>query len=212
MTVSKRLRYEVFRRDGHRCIYCGAGSKEAKLTIDHVVPEALGGTDDVGNLVAACSDCNAGKSSVNADEEFVAKVNEDATRWQRAMAAAVRIRRVESEARSADIKAVEDSWNQWTVTQSGKKVPMPVDWRTSVESLLVAGLPIEDLVRLISVAMQAKTRTNMDFPEWRYYMGCCKRVLGDIEKTARELVDAKDAAVAVEIGDSYAIPRLEDLP
>lgn len=66
MTVSKRLRFEILRRDNHACRYCGGVAPDATITVDHVVPVALGGSDDPSNLVAACKDCNAGKSSVPA--------------------------------------------------------------------------------------------------------------------------------------------------
>src|SRR6185369_3226628 len=62
MAVSKRLRFEILRRDNHTCRYCGRSAPEVKLTVDHVKPEALGGRTEPDNLVAACSDCNAGKT------------------------------------------------------------------------------------------------------------------------------------------------------
>lgn len=81
MSVSKRLRFEVFRRDGFACRYCGATASDTTLTIDHVVPVALGGTDDPGNLATACKDCNAGKSSSSPDPRWVARIAQDATQW-----------------------------------------------------------------------------------------------------------------------------------
>lgn len=63
MAVSKRLRFEILRRDGHRCRYCGAGALAAPLTVDHITPLALGGTDDPDNLATACEPCNSGKTS-----------------------------------------------------------------------------------------------------------------------------------------------------
>lgn len=74
MAVSKRLRFEILRRDGFRCYYCGTRGNETTngLTIDHVTPTALGGSDLPSNLVSACSDCNAGKSATSLDSETVA--------------------------------------------------------------------------------------------------------------------------------------------
>jgi len=63
MAVSKRLRYEILRRDNHACRYCGATAPGVKLNVDHVIPQALGGSDKPDNLVTACADCNAGKTS-----------------------------------------------------------------------------------------------------------------------------------------------------
>ena len=60
--ISKALRFEILTRDGYRCRYCGAGAPTVQLQIDHVLPRSLGGRDDASNLVAACFDCNAGKS------------------------------------------------------------------------------------------------------------------------------------------------------
>ncbi|MFF0777048.1 HNH endonuclease [Streptomyces sp. NPDC003720] len=63
MAVSKRLRYEILRRDNHTCRYCGASAPDVPLRIDHVTPVALGGTDHPSNLVTSCEPCNNGKSS-----------------------------------------------------------------------------------------------------------------------------------------------------
>ncbi|WP_327594631.1 HNH endonuclease [Streptomyces chartreusis] len=67
MPVSKRTRFEVLRRDGFRCRYCGATPEMAELTVDHVTPMALGGGDEPGNLVTACEPCNSGKTSTAPD-------------------------------------------------------------------------------------------------------------------------------------------------
>lgn len=60
--ISKSLRFEILARDGFRCRYCGASAQDAAMHVDHVLPRSLGGRDDAANLVAACADCNHGKS------------------------------------------------------------------------------------------------------------------------------------------------------
>lgn len=66
MAVSKKLRFEVFRRDNFACRYCGATAKDgAFLEPDHVVPRARGGKDVATNLVTACDACNSGKSDTS---------------------------------------------------------------------------------------------------------------------------------------------------
>lgn len=73
MAVGKRLRFEVFKRDGFRCFYCGASPLANTLTVklhaDHVEPKSKGGEDDAANLVTACVDCNLGKSDIRLDEK-----------------------------------------------------------------------------------------------------------------------------------------------
>lgn len=59
-----RVRYEVLERDGYTCQYCGAKAPDVALHVDHIVPVAEGGTDDIGNLVTACEYCNTGKGSL----------------------------------------------------------------------------------------------------------------------------------------------------
>lgn len=49
----------VLMRDQYRCAYCG----ERGSTIDHVVPQSLGGPDSWENCVAACGYCNNKKDS-----------------------------------------------------------------------------------------------------------------------------------------------------
>lgn len=85
MAVSKRLRFEIFRRDNHTCRYCGASAPDVTLEPDHVVPVTLGGTDEPSNLVTACQDCNSGKTSTSPDSPLVEDVEQDALRWSKAM-------------------------------------------------------------------------------------------------------------------------------
>lgn len=67
--IPKRLRFEVFKRDSFKCQYCGKGSPEVILQVDHVHPVSKGGDADILNLVTACVDCNAGKSDVALDDD-----------------------------------------------------------------------------------------------------------------------------------------------
>lgn len=62
MSVSVRTRFEVFKRDRFTCAYCGQTPPKVLLEVDHVVPRAAGGSDDMENLVTSCQDCNRGKS------------------------------------------------------------------------------------------------------------------------------------------------------
>ncbi len=62
--ISKRVRFEVFKRDAFSCQYCGAHPPDALLEVDHITPVAEGGTNDEENLVTACFNCNRGKGAV----------------------------------------------------------------------------------------------------------------------------------------------------
>lgn len=62
-SLSKKLRFEVFKRDNFHCQYCNASPPEVPLEIDHLIPVSKGGENLIDNLVTACFDCNRGKSN-----------------------------------------------------------------------------------------------------------------------------------------------------
>jgi len=71
VSVSKRLRFEILKRDGFRCKYCGRTAVAIALEVDHVVPVSEGGTDEPENLITACFECNRGKGAVPLDESRI---------------------------------------------------------------------------------------------------------------------------------------------
>lgn len=60
--LTKKLRFEVLKRDSFTCQYCGGKAPEVLLHIDHIEPVSKGGTNDLLNLITSCVECNAGKS------------------------------------------------------------------------------------------------------------------------------------------------------
>lgn len=68
MNISKKIRFEIFKRDGFQCAYCGKTPPEISLEIDHIQPKSKGGKDNIDNLVTACFDCNRGKSNIELDK------------------------------------------------------------------------------------------------------------------------------------------------
>lgn len=68
MALSKKIRFEVFKRDGFQCGYCGKQPPEVILEVDHIEPKSKGGSDYINNLLTACFDCNRGKSNKTLDK------------------------------------------------------------------------------------------------------------------------------------------------
>lgn len=50
-------------RYGNRCLKCGRSEPDVKITPDHVIPLALGGNNDIGNIQPLCIGCNAAKQA-----------------------------------------------------------------------------------------------------------------------------------------------------
>ena len=60
--IPKGLRHAVFKRDGYRCQECFRGREDGvKLEIDHIIPVAKGGTNEIDNLQTLCMECNRNK-------------------------------------------------------------------------------------------------------------------------------------------------------
>lgn len=59
--LSRKLRFEVFKRDSFTCQYCGRRATEVVLEVDHIKPVAEGGKNTLVNLITSCRDCNRGK-------------------------------------------------------------------------------------------------------------------------------------------------------
>lgn len=59
--IPLEVRKYVFERDRCQCQSCGKTSTETELTIDHIIPLAAGGSNDISNLQTLCRDCNQKK-------------------------------------------------------------------------------------------------------------------------------------------------------
>lgn len=110
--LSKRLRFEIFKRDGFRCIYCGASPLQRPLHVDHVEAVANGGTDDPANLVTACDACNLGKAAVRLGDKVlsVGPVDEAQQEQPDQIRAYLEAQRELAKAKSAVVEAFEQYW------------------------------------------------------------------------------------------------------
>lgn len=75
--LPKKLRFEVFKRDSFTCQYCGRMAPDVVLEVDHIVPVAEGGTNDIMNLITSCHDCNSGKGKRKLSENEEVKKQQD---------------------------------------------------------------------------------------------------------------------------------------
>lgn len=185
MAISKRLRFEILKRDGSACRYCGAMAPDAKLTVDHVTPVALGGSDEPSNLVTACRDCNAGKSSTSPTEAVVQGVSDDDIRW------AAAIRRVADDL--LEQQREEKTKFQWFIDQWVKWDPdrdyMPADWKSSVACWVNSGLPPEVLIDCLDIALA--NRGVSHYKVFAYMGGIARNRIEKLHDSARALLDGE---------------------
>lgn len=81
--ITKKLRFEVFKRDNFTCQYCGRKAPEVILEIDHILPVAKGGDNSIFNLITCCKECNSGKRArLLNDNQFLDKQVEQVKKLQ----------------------------------------------------------------------------------------------------------------------------------
>ena len=156
MSITGRTRYEVLRRDGFACYYCH-GTKP--LTVDHVIPLALGGTDDPSNLVASCAECNSGKSSTVPDGSLDEGVAEDARRMAEVITSAWGV--------------VREAGDEWLEYRSDFASHWPYDfpegWASTVHHWYEMGVPLAYLLEAADIASGQRRFGVSD--RWRYFCG-----------------------------------------
>lgn len=59
----RRLRDVVLYRDNYTCQHCGRVCVPENLCADHIINRASGGSDDLSNLQALCTDCHKTKTA-----------------------------------------------------------------------------------------------------------------------------------------------------
>lgn len=169
---SRRQRFEILRRDDHRCRYCGVPASRATLVIDHVVPLALGGTSDAWNLVAACEPCNAGKSDMAPDAPKAPPVSTRTLLLASALREVMGANQVMRACADQMFEEFEEIWNSWGwgPTDNRNIVPMDADWRTSLNRFYLLGFNNQQLSWMVRKAMEKESKLPRD--KFRFFCGC----------------------------------------
>jgi HNH endonuclease len=180
MAVGTRTRFEVFKRDGFICQYCGRQPPQVTLEADHVVPRVEGGGDEFENLITACKECNRGKAGVPLDVtapmldmEAQAEMIKERERQLRAYNAAKREQRERSQ---ADFNA---AWNYWFHVWGETSLQK---WHCPRESMLnhyIDLLGVEEVKSAIDITRNRFNYLVADAP--RYFGGVLKRKLAIVE-------------------------------
>jgi hypothetical protein len=117
-SLSKKLRFDVFKRDNFACQYCGATPPKVVLEVDHIDPVALGGLDEIDNLITACFPCNRGKSAnplTAVPQSLCDKASETAEREEQ-LAGYQAVLRAKRERIEDDVWSVFARWREQTET------------------------------------------------------------------------------------------------
>lgn len=163
-SISKRRRFEIFKRDNFTCQYCGRRPPTVVLQLDHVIPVCQGGDDSTANLVAACEDCNAGKSGVPLDQA-IEVVETEVERGRERLAQMKAVQKLAIEERKFMDAAVEE-----VAAAFGWDHPLELTEDRSIRVFLQK-LPLADVLNAVNIC-QSKIQDNPR-QQFKYFCGIC---------------------------------------
>jgi hypothetical protein len=173
--ISKRLRFEVFKRDGFTCQYCGRTPPAVLLEADHVHPLTAGGATDADNLVTSCQDCNRGKGAVPLDavpQSLAERAAEVAEREAQIAAYA----EVMDAARQ---RLEDDAWRIVNALEPGVE-RFPIAHLTSIKRF-VRDLGVHAVIEAAELAHCRKEGYREDIV-WKYFCGICWNKIRELQR------------------------------
>jgi|SRR5688572_95443 len=218
--ISKRLRFEVFKRDSFKCQYCGKGAPEVVLHIDHIAPAAKGGRDELVNLITACVECNAGKSDIAlSDDSAVQKQRrqlEDLNERREQLEMMLKWRKGLAKIHDRTLDAIAQAWKEavpgWHLNETGMESARRLLAKHGLENVLGAievarntyiriqdGKATKESVELAwrkvpgIIAMQAE-------PQWRRDLYYVRGILRNRLSYVNERMAMRYLEEAVELG------------
>lgn len=173
VALSKKTRFDVFKRDKFICQYCGAVPPAVLLHVDHINPVAESGENDQDNLVTACETCNLGKGA-----RLLSSAPQNLASKARAI--------VEREAQLLGYQAIlnakrerheNETWRVITTLWPGKDNVLSADF-VSVR-LLVERLGLYPTLEAADIARAFRVPSCRLF---RYFCGVCRGKLREAAK------------------------------
>lgn len=169
--ISKKARFEVFKRDSFTCQYCGAHPPKAILHVDHIIPVVDGGGNEQSNLVTACDHCNLGKGANSLDSVPVSLASRAAEVAERE----AQIRGY-SEVMAAQRERVEDDcWDVAEIfTGHFRLSGIRKDWFQSIRQF-VEKIGSHECIRAMEIATARKPHSREQC--FRYFCGICWNIV-----------------------------------
>ena len=166
-SISKKTRFEIFKRDGFICRYCGATPPTVILHVDHIIAVASGGGNEDDNLVTSCDACNLGKgardlkqapASLSSRAADVAEREEQLLGFTKIMLA--KRERLERE-----------SWDVADIFMGHFRVEgMRKDWFNSIKRF-IESLGVVEVLDAMDCAVSRKPYS--EYTAFRYFCGIC---------------------------------------
>lgn len=156
--ITKKTRFEVFKRDSFTCQYCGKSSPDVVLHIDHIKPVSNGGTNRITNLITSCADCNLGKGAREiSDNSSVRKRKAQLDQLQERKEQLEFMMKWEEELLNIDDKKIESLHDYWS-----KSVPGFSLNEKGIEDLrkLVKKYDVKEILTAIKISVSQYLRVD----------------------------------------------------
>ncbi len=174
--LSKRTRFEVFKRDGFKCCYCGRKPPEAVLVVDHVIAVADGGSDEYDNLTTSCWDCNAGKGAVPLgavqpafDEMAVLEAIQEMTERRMFLQTHLSAAQALRQDHDAAMKSAREHWLD-LMQPMGNYTGFEA---RSIDTFLRMGLVLEDMTTAMDIVAAEAAMDATLSSMWKYFCKLC---------------------------------------
>lgn len=174
-SISKTLRFEVFKRDRFTCVYCGRKPPSVVLQVDHIKAVSRGGGDDMLNLATCCFDCNAGKSDRDLSDIVRDNSDEIAIRKERLKQTKEYSRLLDAE-RKYDLQCIGRLENYWRIQIAARDDFCFNAMHTRSIRIFLKRLSVVELEEAIECAGAAKISGRIErshFSVWSYFCGIC---------------------------------------
>ena len=175
-SISKSKRFEILKRDGFTCQYCGRKPPVVVLHVDHVVAVINGGQSSDDNLIASCADCNLGKGAKPLDR-VSAPINFSVADRQERLEQLQAYEKFLSEQAQYRESAVDDICGRWAIHEG--QDANATHWRLPSElegaaRRFIGMLPAQEIIEAIQVAFDRYPTANSDY-RFKFFCGVCWR-------------------------------------
>lgn len=178
-SLTKKLRFEVFKRDSFRCQYCGAAAPDVLLEVDHIHPVAEGGTNEILNLLTACQPCNAGKGKRTlGDHSILEKQRDQLTELnerREQLEMMIQWKAGLSEIKDTAVNSMADHWSKlvpgYSLTESGRQSLKKLSAQYGVDEIMDAMRIATDQYLEIREGKATHESVNQ---AWKKVAGVCR--------------------------------------
>jgi len=166
-SLSKKTRFEIFKRDGFTCQYCGKTPPQVVLEVDHINPVISGGDNDEMNLITSCFDCNRGKGARELGHIFP---RPDADlEWLKSQQEIAELRRYQIAKLERDkliLEIIGSLQDTWVFAFGGNRVPTDANF-----AKLLSAISPEIIERAIYITSARDDLSTNTYQRFKYVCG-----------------------------------------